>query len=158
MEKNKPNNPNPAGNILDQVSRRDGLTVPMGFFDDFARKMEDSLEHRPAIEEPRIVARRSFWQTVRPYVYMAAMFAGVWCMLKMFMLMATPGHDLSIDANPVLANAVSNETFVEDYVIDDISQFDIYNSMVEDSVDFYNIQDSIYNSNPQPDFNPSEQL
>jgi hypothetical protein len=80
---------------------------------------------------------------------MAAMFGGVWCMLKMFTLMSSTEGDLSINGNTVLANAVSNEQFVEDYVIDDVSNWDIYDYMLEDSIDVYNLQDSIYNANPE---------
>lgn len=136
--------------ILNQINRRDGLTVPDGFFADFAAKMADSLPERPELEKPEsIVAPRTFWHRVRPYVYMAAMFGGVWCMLKMFTLMSSTDNDLSINSNTVLANAVCNEQFVEDYVIDDVSNWDIYDYMLEDSIDVYNLQDSIYNSNPE---------
>jgi hypothetical protein len=70
-------------------------------------------------------------------------------MLKMFTLMSSTEGDLSINGNTVLANAVSNEQFVEDYVIDDVSNWDIYDYMLEDSIDVYNLQDSIYNANPE---------
>jgi hypothetical protein len=80
---------------------------------------------------------------------MAAMFAGVWCMLKMFTLMSSSESDLSITGNPALASAVCDEQFVEDYVIDDVSNWDIYDYMIEDSIDVYNLQDSIYNANPE---------
>jgi hypothetical protein len=136
--------------ILNKINRRDGLTVPDGFFENFAAQMADKLPERPELENPQqIVAPRSFWHRVRPYVYMAAMFGGVWCMLKMFTLMSSTEGDLSINGNTVLANAVSNEQFVEDYVIDDVSNWDIYDYMLEDSIDVYNLQDSIYNANPE---------
>lgn len=63
--------------------------------------------------------------------------------------MSSTEGDLSINGNTVLANAVSNEQFVEDYVIDDVSNWDIYDYMLEDSIDVYNLQDSIYNANPE---------
>lgn len=136
--------------ILNKINRHDGLTVPEGFFDDFAAKMAESLPERPELENPSsIVAPRSFWQRVRPYVYMAAMFGGVWCMLKVFTLFSANDSELSINNNPDLANAVCNEQFVEDYVIDDVSNWDIYDSMLEDSIDVYNLLDSVYNANPE---------
>ena len=66
---------------------------------------------------------------------MAAMFAGVWCMLKMFTLMSgADGHN-AIDSNPILAEAVSDESFINEYVIDDINQWDILDEMQLDSLD-----------------------
>jgi hypothetical protein len=67
--------------ILSRINRRDGMTVPDGWFDDFASRMADSLPERPALENasPAPVSR-TIWERIRPYVYMAAMFAGVWCM------------------------------------------------------------------------------
>lgn len=129
------------------------MTAPDGFFDDFAKRMEASLPFRPELEQEASKApKHSTWMRVRPYVYMAAMFAGVWCMLKMFMLMTNgTGTGLSIDSNPTLADAVADEQFVEEYIIDDVSNWDIYNSIVEDSIDFYNILDSAYNANPVVD-------
>jgi hypothetical protein len=136
--------------ILNKINRHDGLTVPEGFFDDFAAKMAESLPERPELENPSsIVAPRSFWHRVRPYVYMAAMFGGVWCMLKVFTLFSANDSELSINNNPDLANAVCNEQFVEDYVIDDVSNWDIYDSMLEDSIDVYKLLDSVYNANPE---------
>jgi hypothetical protein len=135
-------------NILDKINHRDGLTVPDGFFESFAAQMADKLPERPELENPAsIVAPRSVWQRVRPYVYMAAMFAGVWCMLKVFTLMSASEKP---DLNPALASAVCNEQFVEDYVIDDVTNWDIYDYMIQDSIDVYNLQDSIYNANPEP--------
>lgn len=138
-------------NILDKIDRRDGLTVPDGYFADFASRMMSELPSRPEIENPAsVVAPRSFWQRVRPYAYMAAMFAGVWCMLKMFMLMSGAGQELTIDKIPSLATAVQNEQFVEDYIIDDVSGFDLYDQMLADSIDFYSPEDSVF----MPDFDP----
>lgn len=128
--------------LLDKISRKDGLTVPKDYFADFEKRMADSLPYRPELEERRIEAPRTFWQRVRPYVYMAAMFAGVWCMIKMFSLMSAP-DTMSIDNHPSLATAVENAQFVEDYVIDDISDYDIYDSMFADSIDMENIGDSL---------------
>ena len=130
-------------NILDKIDHRDGLTVPDGYFADFASRMAASLPERPELEKPKAAAPRSTWHRVRPYVYMAAMFAGVWCMLKMFTMFTGTSDGLSIDDHPGLANAVSNEQFVEDYIISDISDWDIYNSMVEDSIDMTAIGDSL---------------
>lgn len=129
-------------NILDKCSRKDGLTVPTGYFDDFAKRMAENLPARPELEMA-MPEKRTFWQTVRPYVYMAAMFMGVWCMLSLFTKLSSASDKLSIEANPELATAVSNERFVEDYIIDDINEYDIYDSMLADSIDMQDIGDSL---------------
>lgn len=131
----------------------DGFTVPDGYFDDFARRMSEKLPHREELESPVKVLRPTLWTRVRPYVYMAAMFAGVWAMLHLFTTLTNSGADngLSIENCPELARAASNEQFVEDYVIDDVSTWDVFDSLVADSVDMYALSDSLYNANPDPD-------
>lgn len=131
----------------------DGFTVPDGYFEDFARRMSEKLPRREELETPVKVLRPTLWTRVRPYVYMAAMFAGVWAMLHLFTTLTNSGADngLSIENNPELARAASNEQFVEDYVIDDVSTWDVFDSLVADSVDMYALSDSLYNANPDPD-------
>ena len=72
MEKKSP--------LLDEIGRKHGMKVPENYFADFTEKMVESLPERefPMPEQPTL------WLRVRPWVYMAAMFAGVWLMLKMF--------------------------------------------------------------------------
>lgn len=129
--------------ILDQVRDRGlakpsaGMSVPDGYFEAFSEKMASMLPHRPEIENPQAVAEahrpRTVWQKVRPYVYMAAMFAGVWCMLQMFAsLSGAVGSLTPMSENPVLASALSNDDFVRDYVVDDINSWDVVDEMLED--------------------------
>ncbi len=131
-------NMNESKNILTQINHKDGLTVPEGYFDDFATKMVNALPHRDEAESPDtiILPTPNLWTRIRPYVYMAAMFAGIWCMLKMFSLMASPGDEAShIDRNPILAEALRSDVFINDYVIDDVHQLDIIDDMIEDGFD-----------------------
>ena len=130
----------------------DGLKVPDGYFESFAARMADALPRRDEFENPVVLQKPTLWTRVRPYAYMAAMFAGVWLMLHLFTVLSTanPDGDLSIEKNSDLAKAVENEQFLEDYVIDDLNNWDILNTMVEDSVDVYALTDSLYNANPDP--------
>lgn len=66
--------------LLDEIGRKHGMRVPEDYFADFTEKMVDALPEReiPLPEQPTL------WLRVRPWVYMAAMFAGVWLMMKMF--------------------------------------------------------------------------
>lgn len=121
-------------NILDKIGRRDRLAVPEGFFEDFARRMQAELPENPDAENTRVLAPKTFWERVRPFVYMAAMFAGIWCMLKMFTLMSTSPVDLSIDNNKILTEALSDDNFVYDHFIDEINQNEIFDEMYDDSI------------------------
>lgn len=101
--------------ILQQVDRRDGMTVPEGYFEDFAARMAASLPPREWEEPAPRVVPRSLWQKVRPYVYMAAMFLGVWCMMNMFDLMRSSAG-LSVENSATFAKALGNEQFMGDYL------------------------------------------
>lgn len=110
------------------------MTVPEGFFEDFAAKMEAMLPERPEAEQPRRIEHRTTWQRVCPYVYMAAMFAGIWCMLKMFTMMGPGNIDLSIDKNHILTDALSDDNFVYEYIIDDLNDSELFDEMYNDSI------------------------
>ena len=57
---------------------------------------------------------------------------GVWCMMKTFDMMR-PSTTLSFDSNPDLAAAVSNEYFVDNYILSngDISEYDLLSDLYE---------------------------
>ena len=122
--------------ILIKAARRDGMTVPEGFFEDFAAKMSASLPVRPEAESAteRMIPPKTVWERIRPYVYMAAMFAGIWCMLKMFTLMNPAVVDLSIEGNRIMTEALGDDNFVYDYTIDDINDRELFEEMWDDSI------------------------
>ena len=122
--------------ILKTIGRNDGITVPDGYFADFSRRMAAELPERPELAAMAAAhAPRTLWGKVRPYVYMAAMFAGVWCMLKMFTTVTGSRELAPIDSNPVMAEAFGNDYFMENYVFDDVSDRDIMDEMINDGVD-----------------------
>lgn len=120
--------------ISGKWGRHDGMTVPEGFFEDFARHMEEILPANPDAEGTRVIPARTLWDRVRPFVYLAAMFAGIWCMLKMFTLMGTSEVDLSVDNNKILTEALSDDNFIYDHLIDDITEREIIDEMYDDSI------------------------
>ncbi|MBR1803974.1 MAG: hypothetical protein IJ775_03600 [Muribaculaceae bacterium] len=67
--------------ILKRLGKDSGFKVPENYFDDFQTRMMDML---PEVEITEVDAKPSMWVRVRPYLYMAAMFAGVWCMMHVF--------------------------------------------------------------------------
>ena len=95
-----------------------GMTVPEGYFADFAERMSSQLPERPeaeCVQAPPAVADKSLWQKVRPYVYMAAMFAGIWLMLQMFAMLGGQNRIGDIGDSKVLAEAMGDDDFVFDY-------------------------------------------
>jgi len=128
MEKNS--------DLLDKINHRSGMTVPEGFFEDFARQMQAKIDEQP--KPTANVLQPSAWQRVRPYVYLAAMFGGIWCMVKLFNLFGVPSTNLNIDENPVLASAIGNEAFVEEFI-------------PIESIDEYSMMQEIYDSGAQPE-------
>lgn len=110
------------------------MTVPDGYFDDFARRM---MERIPA-ETPVVTeVKRTTWQKIRPYAYMAAMFAGVYLMMNMFTL--APGPKVATDSlqAPMLADLVNSGTaagYIDDYVT--VSNIDLYDDLYEAGYDF----------------------
>ena len=149
MENNKKYNSRNAGEklpeVLERIGRNDGMTVPEGYFADFATRMEGMLPLNLEAEAPEKAyaqQKRSLWMRVRPYVYMAAMFAGVFCMTKMFGLMGeTDSLDMRIDRNPVMIAALSNQEFVEDYLGDSMSEAEILDDMWESGHDATDFED-----------------
>ena len=118
--------------------KNDGLKVPEGYFEDFAVKMAAKLPYREELDSAvGAVAkpRNSRWLQVRPYVYMAAMFAGAWCLIKMFSLMSPTPGDVNISNYPALSVALENDQFVDEYILDGVSSYDILEDTYRDSMD-----------------------
>lgn len=119
--------------ILAKINKDSGMTTPEGYFADFAKRMEQSLPNKEPQQEK--IMPRSRWQQVRPYVYLAAMFTGIWCMLKMFTMMSPSENGLSIDNNPSLISALNDALFIEDfYSEENINSYDLLEEMYDEGI------------------------
>lgn len=127
-----------------KLPKCDGYLVPEGYFEDFAQRMEELLPVRPQMPE---AAQRTMWQRIRPYVYMAAMFAGIWCMLKMFTIMSRQRHT-PLENNPIIAEAFEDEEFVNTYIFGEMSQWDLYDEIFDEGIS----PDSLYDYYIQEDY------
>ncbi len=67
--------------ILDKLGKDSGFKVPENYFEEFNQKMLDSL---PEITITDTEKPTSLWIKARPFIYMAAMFVGVFLMITMF--------------------------------------------------------------------------
>lgn len=135
----------PQSKILDKVARHSGMTVPEGYFDSLPTAMMSKL---PKVETPPVQAKPTLWKTVRPYVYMAAMFAGIWCMLKMFTLMGGSQQPLSFEGNETLAAAVSNDAFMQEYYLNEVDSYDLIQEMWDEGFEFDEFEEY-----PEPESN-----
>ena len=93
-----------------------------------AKNMASSLPERDFTPE-----RRTLWQQLRPWVYMAAMFAGIWCTMYVFTSLSGAN---SSEFNQSIAEAFSNESFVDDFVLtNDFNEYTLVEELYADSVD-----------------------
>lgn len=115
--------------ILSQLNRRSGMTVPDGYFDDFAARMMRSLPEREAPQAEKVLPR-SWWQRCRPYAYMAAMFCGIWLMMWVFNdISGRSGYD-DMTRNPVIASVLASDN-IYDYYDTEIDEYELLNEMYD---------------------------
>ena len=129
--------------ILNKVGKNDGIRVPEGYFEDFAEKMMAMLPEKEEKQEPSKKMR--MWLRIRPYAYMAAMFAGIFCMMKMFDMMRSPNSDLNIDNYPAVTAAI-NSGELDNVIMNCVDDNDIIESLYEtgfSAEEIYTYEDSI---------------
>ena len=112
--------------ILSTIGKDSGFKVPENYFSDFAEKMAKSLPD----QEIQPIPQPTRWQRVRPFVYMAALFAGIWCMMQIFNGISSKDKGIY---NPEIVAGFQNEANVDDFMLHgDVSEYDILT--YEDSV------------------------
>ena len=116
--------------ILKKYGKDPGFKVPENYFDDFNQRMTEML---PDVEITPVDIKPTMWQRVKPLVYMAAMFAGVWCMMTIFSHF-TPSSNM--DSLRAVAEELNIESNAEDFIMSGVSDYDILN--YEDSVQMSN--------------------
>ena len=109
--------------IEDKIGRETPFRVPDGYFESFIKEMEEKLPPYPEVPKPM---KLSTWHRVRPYVYLAAMFCGIWCMMKIFYtatsitspLEAPAEHIAMIMENPSDYGVDMNSSSQEDFAVE----------------------------------------
>jgi hypothetical protein len=119
---------NEDSKILEKLGKDPGFKVPENFFEDFNSKLMDSLPEVKITEEEK----PTLWVRVRPLIYMAAMFAGVWLMMNIFSLGKSSATGEQRAAN--ISAGVSVEKNADDLI--DYGGINDYDIMTyEDSVE-----------------------
>ena len=113
--------------LLNKYGKNPGFKVPENYFADFNKWMAEML---PDVEITPVDAKPTMWQRLKPLVYMAAMFAGVWCMMSVFSHFSNTSSLQSIKA---VAEKLYDDNNVDEFIMSgSVSDYDILN--YEDSV------------------------
>ena len=131
--------------ILEKYGKDSGMKVPEGYFSELNSRIMDQL---PPYEVRRSVPQLSRWQRVRPYIYLAAMFCGIWLMMKLFHSVSQP-MSLSLDNPPeALVYLIERESdlpdmnmmpMIDDYMLEEDVVMS-YDSFAEFQEDFDSIE------------------
>ncbi len=114
--------------ILEKFGKNPGFKVPENYFTEFNSKLIDSLPEVKITEE----VKPTLWVRVRPFIYMAAMFAGVWLMMNIFSLGKSSATGEQRAAQ--ISAGISNEKNAEELMnYGSVSDYDLMN--YEDSVE-----------------------
>jgi len=125
--------------ILKQLGKDPGFKVPENYFADFNERMAQML---PDVEITPVDIKPTMWQRVKPYAYLAAMFAGAWCLIQLFGLINN-NTSTSLRINEIAEQMSNDKSNAEDFIMSgNVSDYDILN--YEDSVAMSNeVQDPV---------------
>lgn len=112
--------------ILKKIGRESGYKVPEGYFEQFVSRMNAELPERE-LPEP---VHPSLWQRLKPYVYMAAMFTGIWLMVKVFV--APQAEKATVMAENTTLEEVEDDA-IDDYMMASIDEYTIFETLFADS-------------------------
>ena len=126
--------------LSEKYGKDPGFKVPENYFADFNKRMADML---PDVEITPVDIKPTMWQRIKPYAYLAAMFAGVWCMMSVFNHFSGTGNLNNVRA--VAEKMNDDKGNLEDFIMSgSVSDYDILN--YEDSVMMSN-EDVLPNDN-----------
>ena len=118
--------------LLNKYGKDSGFKVPENYFADFNERMTQML---PDVEITPVDVKPTMWQRVGPLVYLAATFAGVWCMMQVFSHFTDTS---SMNGISVVAEKMQEDkSNVDDFIMSgSVSDYDIIS--YEDSVEMSN--------------------
>ena len=111
-------------NILDKCERRP-FTVPEGYFDNLTENIMAALpQDTPTNEVPIVVTP---WMRIRPYLYAAAAFAGIFFTIRLAVGISSHQEPLVAQETTIYSDEYI-DSFLETAMIDD---YTLYYSLVE---------------------------
>lgn len=123
--------------LIDKYGRKGPWAVPDGYFESVTSEVMSKLPEYPSA--PKAV-KLSTWQRMKPYVYLAAMFAGIWCMMQIFHHASNVGT-LNLDNPPehiaaYIGEMDSDDAFLLPSSLSDIELIDEMNGYSDSLEDF----------------------
>ncbi|MCH5229404.1 MAG: hypothetical protein J1F12_05350 [Muribaculaceae bacterium] len=82
--------------LINRFGKDSGMKVPENYFPDLQKNILNKLPEYPKVVR---TVDHTRWQRIKPYVYLAAMFCGIWLMMKVFHT-ATQPMSMSLDNPP----------------------------------------------------------
>ena len=136
--------------LIDTFGRKGPWSVPDGYFDSVRVEVMSKLPDYPAAPVPQ---KLSTWQRLKPYVYLAAMFGGIWCMMQVFHNASGVGK-LSLDNPPehiasYMGDVASDDAYMLPSSISDVELIDEVSGNYDSIEDFE--QDFGYELEPEYD-------
>ncbi len=113
--------------ILNKYGKNPGFKVPDNYFEDFNKRMADML---PDVEITPVDIKPTMWQRLKPFAYLAAMFAGVWLMMSVFSHFTASNNLNGVRA--VAEKLDDDKENLDDFIMSGVSDYDILS--YEDSV------------------------
>ena len=121
--------------LLNKYGKDSGFKVPENYFADFNKRMADML---PDVEITPVDVKPTMWQRLKPFAYLAAMFAGVWCMMSVFSHFTNTSNLNGVST--VAEKLIDDKSNVEEFIMSgSVSDYDILN--YEDTVAMSNEED-----------------
>ena len=108
--------------ILNAVGGKTGYKVPDGYFEQFTARVIEQLPEKE-LPQPEVVTT---WHRIRPYLYMAAMFAGIWLMLQAFVAPI-------IEADKQMKADIEQEEDFEEYMLYSLDEYTVFETLYADS-------------------------
>ena len=99
--------------LIKKYGKDSGMKVPENYFPELEARIMESLP--PYVAAPK-APELSRWQRMKPYVYLAAMFMGIWLMMKVFHTVSRP-MSLSLDNPPEALVELIDKDDYEDYAM-----------------------------------------
>ena len=93
-------------------------STPEGYFEEFKLRMMDTIRSEEPLSPPEVP--RSLFQTLKPYIYLAAMFVGMLLMFNVFRNRYSPRESESVVATNVV------DTNTDDTLIIDEDDLDLF--------------------------------
>lgn len=121
--------------LLNKYGKDPGFKVPENYFADFNKRMADML---PDVEITPVDVKPTMWQRLKPFAYLAAMFAGVWCMMSVFSHFTNTSNLNGVST--VAEKLIDDKSNVDEFIMSgSVSDYDILN--YEDTVAMSNEED-----------------